>query len=101
MSDLKQSSAEQSGGSAGARGSATPRLNQEALEHGCMMPAEPHKHTPTLEEFESCLRVLRWMRDGDAGLHESWTIPLTHICGAVRACIEIAKSPNNDSGQTR
>lgn len=57
-----------------------------------MMPAEPHEHTPTLSEFETCLEVLRWMRDGDSGIHGSWTIPLTHICGAVRACIETLKS---------
>lgn len=64
-------------------------LDQTALEHGSMMPADP-----TLNEFKTCLRVLRWMRDGDTGLHESWTIPLTHVCGAVRACIETLNTQN-------
>ncbi|HEY5505647.1 MAG TPA: hypothetical protein VIK28_10860 [Sedimentisphaerales bacterium] len=50
------------------------------------------KRNPTPKEFEACLRVLRWMRDGDNGLHESWQIPLTHICGCVRGCLEISKS---------
>ena len=64
-------------------------LDQTALEHGSMMPADP-----TMDEFETCLRVLRWMRDTDNGLHESWTIPLTHVCGAVRACVETLNTHN-------
>ena len=48
--------------------------------------------SPSPEQFEACLRVLRWMRDGDRGLHESWQIPLTHICGCVRGCLEISKA---------
>lgn len=46
--------------------------------------------SPTQEQFEACLRVLKWMRDG-GDLDESWTLPITHICGAVRACLEISK----------
>ena len=71
-------------------------LDQTALEHGSMMPADP-----TMDEFETCLRVLRWMRDTDNGLHESWTIPLTHVCGAVRACVETLNTHNAPSSATR
>ena len=70
---------------------ATPlELDQTALEHGSMMPSDP-----TLDEFQTCMRVLRWMRD-TGELHESWTVPLTHVCGAVRACVETLNTQNKD-----
>lgn len=43
---------------------APPDLDRTALEHGSMMPDEP-----TRGEQEACLKVLRWMRNGDIGLH--------------------------------
>ena len=56
-----------------AERNAPPDLNQTALEHGSMMPDEP-----TLGELNACMKVLRWMRNCDTGLHESWQMPRHH-----------------------
>lgn len=62
------------------------------VKHPENMSEANNQASPTVEEMESCLRVLRWLRDGNIGLDESWTLPLTHVAGCVRGCIEIAKS---------
>ena len=50
---------------------------------------------PSLDELNSCLKVLGWMRDGDVGLHESWTAALTHVRVAVRVIRNLSYPPND------
>jgi hypothetical protein len=71
-------------------------LDQTALEHGSMMPDEP-----TLGELNAALKVLRWMRNGDIGLHESWQMPLLEIAGVVRGIRDVRHTPNDPSSATR
>jgi hypothetical protein len=73
-----------------AERNAPPDLNQTALAHGSVMPDEP-----TLAELNACLKVLRWMRDGDIGLHESWTMLLIEVAGVVRGIRDVRHTPNS------
>ena len=79
-----------------AERNAPPDLNQTALEHGSMMPDEP-----TLGELNACMKVLRWMRNCDTGLHESWQMPLLEIAGVVRGIRDVRHTPNDPSSATR
>ena len=49
---------------------------------------------PTLDELNACMKVLRWIRNGDIGLHESWQMPLIEITGVVRGIRDVKHTLN-------
>jgi hypothetical protein len=47
---------------------------------------------PTVAEFETALRVLRWTAYIASDANPSWHQPLVSICGMIRGFVSIAKN---------